>query len=380
MPAPLHAGTTTWLEIDQSAIRHNVRLLRGMIGPRTRLMAVIKANAYGHGALTTARNVLAAGADALGVASLAEALELRAAGIDAPVLVLGYVPPAAVAAAIAQDLALTIFDSDQARACNVAAGEAGVRLKAQVKLDSGFGRMGTLVANAPALQDCLAELKWLQIEACYTHFPVADEDGDWTREQLQRFLAAVAAMRRQGARFPLLHVANSAATLSLPASRLDMVRPGLALYGLSPSDSVPLPPDFRPALCWKTIVAQIKTLPAGHSVGYGRTWVAGGPTRIAVLPVGYSHGFRRAPHEPGSVLLRGRPAPVIGRISMEKTAIDVSHLPTPAVGDEVVLLGPQGDARISAEMLAARFGSNNYEVVSGLSARLPRLQLNSSVT
>lgn len=343
-------------------------------------MAVIKANAYGHGAVTTARNVLSAGADALGVASLGEALELRAAGIDAPLLVLGYVPPVAVAEAIAQELALTIFDSDQARACNVAAGVAGKRLKAQVKLDSGFGRMGTLVADASALQERLAELKWLQVEACYTHFPVADEDGEWTREQLQRFLAAVEVMRRQGARFPLLHSANSAATLSLPASRLDMVRPGLALYGLSPSGSVPLPPDFRPALCWKTVVAQIKTLPAGHSVGYGRTWVAGAPTRIAVLPVGYSHGFRRAPHERGSVLLRGQAAPVIGRISMEKTTIDVSHIPTLSVGEEVVLLGAQGDARISAEMLATRFGSNNYEVVTGLSARLPRLQLNSSVT
>ncbi len=383
MPLPsaaLPPGTTTWLEIDQAAIGHNLRLLRGLTGPQTRLMAVIKADAYGHGARATARSVLAAGAAALGVASLAEALELRDAGIDAPILVLSFVPPSALPTALNHDLTLTIFDAAQARACDRQARKAGRRLKAHVKLDSGMGRMGALVADAPALQEQLAQMPWLQLEGCYTHFALADEDIDWTREQLRRFLAAVHAMRRRGARFPTLHSANSAATLNLPESHLDLVRPGIALYGLSPSESAPLPPGFRPALAWKTQIIQLKDLSAGHSVGYGRTWTATCATRMAVLPVGYEHGFRREPHEPRSVLLRGQVAPVIGRISMEKTAVDVSAIPQAQVGDEVVLLGRQGKACISAEMLAARFGSNNYEVVTGLSARMPRLQLSRSET
>ncbi|MCY3945897.1 MAG: alanine racemase [Anaerolineaceae bacterium] len=371
----LPPGTTTWLEIDQSAIRSNLRTLRGLTGPQTRLMAIIKAEAYGHGAPATARSVLAAGAQALGVASLGEALELREAGIDAPILLLSYVPPRAVPTAIELNLTLTLFDAAQARACDQAARATGRRLKAQVKLDSGMGRMGTLEAEAPALQEQLADLSWLQLEGCYTHFAQADEDCAWTREQLRRFLAAVAAMRQRGAQFSTLHSANSAATLALPESHLDLVRPGIALYGLSPSDTVPLPSGFRPALTWKTQVVQLRDLPAGHSVGYGRTWTAASATRMAVLPVGYEHGYRRAPHESASVLLRGQVAPVIGRISMEKTTIDVSSIPGAQVGDEVVLLGRQGKACISAEMLAARFGSNNYEVVTGLSARMPRLQL-----
>ena len=379
-PATRPAGATTWLEIDQSAILNNVRRLRSLVNARVRLMAVIKANAYGHGAVATARSALAGGADTLGVASLAEALELRAAGIGAPVMVLGYVPPDAVQQTIAQQLTLTLFDAALAQACEREAHKTGKRLKAHIKLDSGLGRMGTLVADALVFHESLAGLHALQLEGCYTHFALADEDEAWTREQLKCFLAAVAAMRTRGARFPLLHSANSPAMLTLPASHLDMVRPGIVLYGLSPSDSVPIPPGFRPALTWKTLVAQLKTLPAGHSTGYGRTWVADAPTHIAILPVGYSHGFRRLPHEPRTVLLHGQVAPVIGRISMEKTAIDVSSIPDVAVGDEVVLLGRQGEADISAETLARRFDTNNYEVITGISARLPRLQLSSSTT
>lgn len=378
--ATLPAGATTWLEIDQGAILNNVRQLRSMIAAHVRLLAVIKADAYGHGAVATARTVLAGGAAALGVASLAEAMELRAAGVSAPVLLLGYVPPSAVPAAIAQQLTLTLFDAAQAQASERAARKAGQRLRAHLKLDSGLGRMGALVSDACYFHDSLVGLAALQLEGCYTHFALADEDQAWTRAQLQRFLAAAATLRRRGARLPLLHTANSPATLGLPASHLDMVRPGIALYGLSPSDSVPLPPGFTPALTWKTLVAQLKTLPAGHSAGYGRAWVADVPTRIAILPVGYAQGFRRLPHEPRAVLLRGQVAPVIGRISMEKTAIDISKIPQVAVGDEVVLLGRQGAAEISAETLARRFGTSNYEVVAGISARLPRLQLSSSPT
>ncbi len=377
---PLPAGATTWLEIDHGAIAANVRQLRARTTAGARLLAVIKADAYGHGAVAVARSVLAAGADAPAVASLAEALELRAAGIDAPLLLLGYLSPRAVPQALAARLTLTLFDVAHAQACEREARKAGRPLRAHVKLDSGLGRMGTLVSQARYFMDGLAGLPALQVSGCYTHFALADEDLDWTRQQLRRFLQAVSDLRCRGARLPCLHSANSAAVLTLPESHLDMVRPGIALYGLSPSADRPLPPGFRPALTWKTRVAQLRTLPAGHSAGYGRAWTADRATSVAVLPVGYAHGFRRLPHERGSVLLRGQVAPVIGRVSMDKLSVDVSRIAGVSVGDEVVLLGRQGDREISAETLGRRFGSINYEVVTGLSARMPRLHVNRSST
>ena len=369
MPRSIH---TNWVEIDKAALASNVRLLRQMISDEVALMAVVKADGYGHGAVATSITALANGAQALGVAALAEALELREAGIDAPILVLGYTPAYAVRHALRHDIALTLYDLDLARAYNQVAREMGTRLRVHVKIDTGLGRMGVLEDEAVPFFRHLTGLPHLDIEGIYTHFSMADEDPLYTADQLRAFKSVVNPLRASGFSFKYIHAANSAATLTAKDTHLNMVRVGAALFGLSPSETVRIPPEFMPVMSWKTVIAQVKALPPGHSVGYGQTYTTSGYERIAVIPVGYAYGFRRKPHNWGRVLVHGQYAPIVGRVSMEKTSINVTHIPDVAVGDEVVLLGQQGSARISAEDVGERLGTNNYEVVCSVLARVPR--------
>jgi alanine racemase len=369
VPRSIH---TNWVEIDKAALANNVRQLRQLIGDDVTLMAVVKADGYGHGAVATSITALANGAQALGVASLVEALELREAGIDAPILVLSYTPAHAVRHALRHDITLTLYDLDLARAYNQAAREMRTRLRVHVKIDTGLGRMGVLADEAVAFFRHLTSLPHLDIEGIYTHFSMSDEDPLYTADQLRTFKSVVNPLRASGFSFKYIHAANSAATLTARDTHLNMVRVGVALYGLSPSDTVRIPPEFVPVMSWKTVIAQVKTLPPGQPVGYGQTYTTTGYERIAVIPVGYAYGFRRKPHNWGRVLVHGQYAPVVGRVSMEKTSINVTHIPNAAIGDEVVLLGRQGDARISAEDVGERLGTNNYEVVCSVLARVPR--------
>jgi len=213
----------------------------------------------------------------------------------------------------------------------------------------------------------------LVLEGIFTHFSVADSDPDYTRWQLNRFRQVLGILSEAGIRPPLAHAANSAAVLTLPDSHLDMVRPGIALYGLHPSPQVRCPPDFRPALRFKTQIAQVKALPPGSYVSYGNTYQTSGEQRIAVIPVGYADGFRRAPRHWGEVLVRGHRAPIVGRVSMDQTMIDVTAIPGVRQGDEAVLIGEQGDEQITAEEVAERLGTISYEVVSEILARVPRI-------
>jgi alanine racemase len=363
---------TTWVEIDQGAIAHNVRLLRQMIGPQVGLMAVVKADAYGHGAVATSLTALANGAEILGVASLEEALALREAGIEAPILVMSYTPVNAVRQAIRQGVTLTLYDLDMGHAYNRAARELGSHLKVHIKVDTGMGRLGVMHDKAVAFFRFLLTTSHLDVEGVYTHFSMADEDLTYTAEQLRRFKNVINPVRANGFNFRYIHAANSAAILTMPDSYFNLVRAGIALHGLSPSPTVPIPPEFRPAMTWKTVIAQVKTLPPGSPVGYGQSYVTSEHEQIAVIPVGYSHGFRRKPHHWGQVLVNGQYAPVVGRVSMEKTTINVSHIPDVTIGTEVVLLGQQGEARISAEDVARHLETNNYEVVCNVLARVPR--------
>jgi alanine racemase len=212
----------------------------------------------------------------------------------------------------------------------------------------------------------------LDIEGIYTHFSMADEDPAYSVEQLRVFKNVVNPLRANGFNFRLIHAANSAATLTMPDAYFNMVRAGVALHGLSPSDVVTIPPDFRPVMSWKTVIAQVKTLPPGHPVGYGQTYRTSEHERIAVIPVGYSHGFRRKPHNWGQVLVNGQFAPIVGRVSMEKTSINVTHIPDVAIGTEVVLIGTQGETSITPDDVARRLDTNNYEVVCSVLARVPR--------
>jgi alanine racemase len=363
----------TWVEVDRSAIAHNVRRLREIAGPDVALMAVIKANAYGHGAIAVGATAVHNGAAYLGVASVNEALDLRDAAIDAPILVLGYTPPWAVQQAVRYNLTLTLYDVELARLYDRVAREMNATLKIHVKVDSGMTRLGLLPEQVMPFFRSLANLHNLEVEGIFTHFSTADSDPDFAREQLKIFQGLIHPLRAAGFQFKYIHAANTAAALHVPESRLNMVRAGIGLYGLDPSPEARLPEDFRPAMSWKTTIALVKTVPAGVFVGYGNTYRTRGPERIAVIPVGYADGFRRAPGNWGHVLVGGQRAPLVGRVSMDMTTIDVTNVPGVRIGDEVVLIGRQGDEVISADDVARQLGTISYEVVSTILARVPRV-------
>ena len=357
----------SWIEIDTNALANNVRLLKQMIGDDVALMSIVKGNAYGHGAVVTAQTALLNGADYLGVSSLQEGFELRDAGIVAPILILNYAPTYMVRQAMQQDLTLTLYDLNMARSYDRIAREIGQKLKVHIKIDSGMGRLGVTPKDAIPLFRHLITMQNLDVEGVYTHFSTADEeDQDYTQKQIKNFMGVVRPIQATtGIRFKYLHAANSAATISMPDTHFNMVRVGLAMYGMHPSEIVQLPEGFEPIMNWKTVIAQVKTLPKDHPVGYGNTFVTRREERIAVLPVGYSDGFRRSEKKSsGEVLLHGQRAPIIGRVSMEKTVIRVTHIPEVAVGDEVVLLGKQSNKVITAEEIARRLETINYEVTT----------------
>ena len=380
-----HPPRPTWLEIDLDALAGNVRALRARIGPARQLFAVVKANAYGHGADIVGPAALAAGADRLAVATLGEAIALRQAGVTGPILLLGYTPGYLGQELLDWELAATLFDIETARQWSAAAAAAGKPIAVHVKVDTGMHRLGLSSTNVLGFLSQLAELPGLFVEGIYTHFSTADEaDQTYTHRQLTTFTDLLAVLSLLGRRPPLAHAANSAAILSLPASHLDAVRAGIALYGLHPSPDVPLPDAFRPVLGWKARIAQVKMLERGEAVSYGNTWRARRLSIVAILPVGYADGFPRSPRTWESVLIHGQPAPIVGRVCMDMTVVDVTAFyqtgDAVRAGDEVVLIGSQGSGHISAEEVARRTQTINYEVTSRLMARLPRIPVTRTVS
>ncbi len=375
-PLPLRP---TWIEVSRSALVNNYRRLRSRLAATTKLMAVVKANAYGHGAAETARILQAAGADAFAVATLGEALELRAAGVERPILVLGYTPAAHTSPASAHSISLTLFDLETAAAMDAVARALGQTLTVHLKVNTGMNRLGVKPALAPHMVAALHQFEALRLEGVFTHFATADEvDKRHAEAQFAHFQRLLAELERNGLRPPLAHAANSAALLTMPHTHLDMVRPGIALYGLDPdAEQCPLPEGFRPALTWKTTVAQVSDLEPGEAVSYGREFIASRPMRIATLPVGYADGFPRKPQNWGSVLIHGRAAPLLGRVCMDQCVVDVTAVEAECgpvrQGDEVILIGRQGDREITAAEAGRRVGTNNYDIVSRILARVPRL-------
>ncbi|MHB0856907.1 MAG: alanine racemase [Anaerolineae bacterium] len=372
-------GRPTWVEVDLEAVRHNVRHIVDLVGPTVEVMAVLKADGYGHGAIKVARTALNNGAHWLGVACLGEALALRGSGITAPILVLGYTPPWQAREALLHDVATTLFSLEAASALSRAGIDLGRTAQVHVKVDTGMGRLGLLPEETLPFFQRVCQLPALHVDGVFTHMAAADEeDLAYTRWQLGRFEAVLADLRGVGLLPPRIHAANSAALLRLPESHYNMVRPGLAIYGLNPCAFKPDPPEtalpsLRPALAFKCQVAQVKELPAGSFVSYGRTFCTARPSRIAVIPVGYADGFRRAPHHWGEVLVHGRRAPIVGRVCMDQTMVDVTEVPGVRSGDEVVLIGSQGAESISVEEVARQLGTISYEVVSEILARVPRI-------
>ena len=362
--------------VDLGALASNIRWIKARVGGDVALMAVLKANAYGHGAAAVARAALQNGADLLAVANMAEALELREAHIEAPILMLSYVPAEAIPTALEHDLSVTIIDEACAARCVSATGNTGLMLKVHVKVDTGMGRLGVLPQAMHALCHQLQDAPGIRLEGVYTHFATADDDPAYMREQLKTFDRVQSELRSAGFRFKYIHAANSAALLNGGDSRFNVVRPGVLLYGLEPMLESGFAQQIRPVMAWKTQIAQVKTLPPDSPVGYGNAYRTRGWETIAVAPVGYADGLRRSPYTWREVLIHGRRAPLVGRVSMEKITINISHIPGAAVGDEVVLMGRQGDDCISADEIAAWIHSNNYEVVTSIAPRVPRTYIN----
>ena len=364
----------TWLEIDLDAISHNVRRVQEIIGPNVAIMAILKADGYGHGAAKVARTAVNNGAQMLGVACLAEAITLRRAGIEAPILVLGYTPAWQAKETLLYHVTATVFDLDSVHAFSRAASELRQTAHLHVKVDTGMGRLGLPPQDVLPFFRSLRDLHDIECEGIFTHFSTADSaDKGYTYQQLTTFQDVLNRLKTEDLHPRLVHVANSSALFTLPESRFNMVRLGIALYGLAPSPDVPLPADFRRALTWKTTIAQVKSLPPGHPVSYGNTYRTTGEERIAVIPVGYADGFRRAPYHWGEVLVRGQRASIVGRVCMDQTMIDVTHIPGVRQGDEVVLIGGQGEDELQVEEIADRLGTFSYEVISEILARVPRV-------
>jgi alanine racemase len=347
--------------IDAGAItRNTARLARA--APDAAVCAVVKSGGYGHGAVTAARAALEGGASWLAVAAAAEASELRAAGVDARLLVMGALDDEELAVALQADADVVAWSDEFLAALPSSA-------RVHVKLDTGMGRLGT---RDPELATRLAERAGERLAGLMTHFATADEPGDtFMDEQLGRFRAWAQPLHE---RFPgaLVHAANSAATLRDPATHFDMVRPGVAIYGLDPFGSDPFARELEPALTLATKVLAVKDAAPGESAGYGRRFVAHEPTQLATLPIGYGDGWRRALTNNADVLVRGRRFPLVGTVSMDNIALDLGLDSGVRVGDEAVLIGAQGPERILAEEVARRLGTINYEVTCALTPRVVR--------
>jgi len=364
----------TYIEVDLDAIAHNAQAIKAHIGPHVHLIAVVKANAYGHGMVEVARTALQHGASWLAVGRVDEGIALREAGITAPILVMGYSLPGDVEDAIARALTLTVADLASVETVSALARRLGRPIPVHVKVDTGMGRFGVLPDEVLSFVAEVSALPGVRIEGLYTHFAVAElADKEYTWHQFRIFQKVRAELEAARYRIPVYHVANSAAMLDLPEMHLDAVRVGIALYGLPPSGEVAATVPLRPALSLKSHVARVRTLPAGSSISYGRTYITQRDTPVALIPVGYGDGYHRVLSNRGMVLINGRRAPIVGRICMDQFVVDISEVGPVELNSEVVLIGRQGDECITAEEVAAWAETINYEIVTGLSPRVPRL-------
>jgi alanine racemase len=367
-------GIVSWAEIDLEAIAFNIRAFKRHVGEKVKLMAVVKANAYGHGAVPVAESALAAGAEMVAVHRMIEGIELRKAGIQAPILILGYTPPDGAELAAAWQLRPSLMTLEFAQALSARAAALGLNIPVHIKVDSGMSRYGLMPEEVVEFLHSIASLPGIYLEGLFTHFATADwADQSYARQQLSVFNEVRTATRQAGFEIPLVHAANSAAMMKLPEAHFDAVRPGIAMYGLEPSNEWAAPFEIRPALTLKSLVSRVRLLPTGAGVSYGRTSVTTRPTLAALVPVGYGDGFHRSLSNIGSVLIRGRRASILGRVCMDQFVVDASNIPEVQQDDEVVLVGQQGDASIRAEEVAALAGTLNYEVTSSLRPRVARL-------
>lgn len=374
--------------IDLDAIQANIQNLKQMTHPAAKFMAVVKANGYGHGAVNVAKKALESGAHWLGVARLSEAVELRENGIDAPILVFGYIHPQQLDRVLDLDLVVTVYGFAMAKELSYGARALNKTIKTHLKVDTGMGRVGLIIEKtdkdlaqkkAPnhALKEIekIVKLPCIDLKGIYTHFAAADsQDKTYTRRQIDSFASLVDGLKKKGVEFELCHAANSAGIMEFPGSHFDMVRAGISIYGLYPSCEVDQSKvKLVPAMTLTSIVTSVRKVPKGFFVSYGMTHETQRATRLASVPIGYGDGFSRQFSSRGIVLVNGQRAPVVGRVCMDQTLIDVGHIPGVNPGDEVVLMGSQGKETLGADELANKINTINYEIVSALTSRVKRI-------
>ena len=363
----------TWVEISHKNLAGNFRSVSNLTAPGTKVLAVVKADAYGHGLLPVARTLAPLRPAFFGVTSVEEGLLLRRARLAPPPLILGNSYPfESLGPAIRNGIRVTVASLEAARFCDRFARRLKKKVFAHAKIDTGMGRIGVGPGHAAAFIDSIRRLDSIRLEGVYTHFSSVAEDPGFTDLQVRRFAALVEALRSRGTKVPYFHCANSMAILRRPEAHYSLVRPGISLYGALPF-SGGSPVDLRPVLSWKSRIVFIKDVPAGGSVSYARAFVAKRKSRVATAAFGYADGYRRILSNRGKVLVRGRRVPVIGRVTMDMTMLDVTGLPEARVGDEVALIGAQGNERISAAEVAEWSRTSPYEVFCSIAARVPRV-------
>lgn len=357
-------------EIDLDAIRHNLTEIRRHINPASKLCAVVKANAYGHGAVEVSKVAIECGADFLAVATVEEGLELRHAGFNVPILILGLIPHDAVDVVVNNDLTQTVADFDLAAKISDAAQRLDKVARVHLKIETGMGRIGIAPDNAVDLATKISKLPGVELEGMFSHFADADSiDRTFTNHQIEVFKATADKIRRAGVGIKLLHLAESAAILDIPEAHFDMVRSGIITYGLYPSDDVRRTIDLKPAMKLVTRIAYLKRVAAGVSIGYGREFVAKRDSLIATLPIGYADGYIRA-YKDFHVEINGQLAPIAGRVCMDQTVVDVTDIEGVKLGDEVILFGSD---LITIDDAARHLHTINYEVTCLVAERVPRI-------
>ncbi len=365
---------SAWVEVDLGAIARNVSALKALLQPGTMLMAVVKADGYGHGAEEVGRAALSSGADRLGVATVEEATRLRAAGILAPLQLLSEPPIAAASLVVEEALIPTVFTRATAVALSQAAERAGTSIPFHLKVDTGMNRIGVDAQDAAEFALSLQELSGLQLEGVFTHFAAAEVIGDWEFErQLERFQSALEALKANRVDPGIVHAANSAAAILHPESHFGMVRCGISVYGLHPGESTHSAIDLEPAMSVKARVVNVRRIGMGDGVSYGHTFRAAAPTTIATLPLGYADGVHRVLSNNMRVLIDGERCPQVGRVCMDMLMVEVPRGTEVRVGDEAVLVGRQAGQELRLDELAEAAGTINYEMACAFSMRLERV-------
>ena len=369
-------GRPTFAEIDMDALRHNLRSAREFIGNEVRIMAVVKANAYGHGAIECARVLESEGVDWFGVALIEEAVELRGAGISKPILCLGGGSTGDERDLLEFNITPVIFNLEQAGALQMAASDAGQIMRVHIKIDTGMGRLGIRWNKLDAFIKQLAAFSNLKVEGLMSHYAAANDinENDFTRLQLDRFFESLSKFEAAGLRPEIIDIANSPGAVGHHDSRFGMIRLGGILYGLGEdtlSDKLPKP-ELIPVMSLYSSIADIKEVREGETVGYGRTFTCNRDTRIALLPIGYNDGYRRLLSNKANVIINGRLAPVIGRISMDWTIVDVTEVPDAKIGSTVIMIGRENGLEVSAADLGTFADTISYEITCGIGSRIPR--------